>query len=156
MIVTVMWAPSWSIAPQALRVRLMIVMTTRSQRREADPEPAKTTWRVSLMQRYAGKVFCENSCLFLSAFLLLSFHEQNVFKKNIFNRFIKAYKKFGSPLERWAYVFIISIINMCLHHLIGYVWAINLSDQPCSKVFFFFLYPGWRPSPETLSWLTNP
>lgn len=54
-----MWAPSWSTAPLAPRARLMIATTTRNQRRGADPEPAKTTWRVSLMQRYAGKAFSE-------------------------------------------------------------------------------------------------
>lgn len=72
------------------------------------------------MQRYAGKVvsklfFFQFFLLFLSEFIyfwyysearlhvLASIHEHN---ENIFiiiyiiNRFIKAYKKFGSPLER--------------------------------------------------------
>lgn len=96
MIATVMWAQSWKIVLQALKVRLMIVMMTRSQRREADPELAKIMWRVSLMQRYAGNYYP-------ASFLHISFDWPiRVTSVVFFYRFIKAYKKFGSPLERWA------------------------------------------------------
>lgn len=51
---TATWAPSSSIAPQAPRARRRTAKTTRSQRREADHELARTMWRASLIQRYAG------------------------------------------------------------------------------------------------------
>lgn len=41
--VIVTWAPSWRTAPRALTARPMIATMTRSQKREAGREPAKTT-----------------------------------------------------------------------------------------------------------------
>lgn len=65
MTVTVMWAPNWSTVHQALKVRPMTAMMTRSQRSEEGQELAKTTWRVSLTRRFAGKtcpVCCFSYC----------------------------------------------------------------------------------------------
>lgn len=81
-------------------------MMTRSQKEEADLEPAKTMWKVSLMQRSAGKVLNEH--LFGSVFFYITlklymvpyFHGHRYLCIHNINRFIKAYKKFGSPLER--------------------------------------------------------
>lgn len=126
--------PNRSIVRQARRARQMTATTTRSRRSEADREHARTTWRVSRMQRSAGERLLSAQIRVASSPVLITLP-------------LTGLSKHTKSLELHLNGKLVN--DLCIEHqtlVMRHKWRTES---------FWQTRPAWRPSPETQSWSTN-
>lgn len=126
--------PNRSIVRQARRARQMTATTTRSRRSEADREHARTTWRVSRMQRSAGERLLSAQITVASSPVLITLP-------------LTGLSKHTKSLELHLNGKLVN--DLCIEHqtlVMRHKWRTES---------FWQTRPAWRPSPETQSWSTN-